>query len=407
MSDKNINPLELSDEDFLNTPLSVFENTNEETVEQSDDIEDKEEIENKEVTNSTDTNNDVTEEEEEDNENLNDDTSQAQNNAPDEDIHENSDNDTTLEKNGQEEPENQDNDTTSTEDTDNEAEKVDIGIDYEAEYKKIFAPFKANGRMVQLDNADQAIQLMQMGAGYNEKMSKLKPSLRILKMLENNQLLDEAKLNYLIDLDKKNPDAINKLIKESGIDPLDVDVEKENTYKPNNYNVNEKAFEVDMVLKDIEGTGSFSRTIDIIGNKWDDESKKALYDNPENIRFINEQVSNGIFDQINNIIQNQRMLGNLKGVSDIEAYHKIGAYMTEHKLFNGQNTQGQNSGQNKSVNNSGVPANTSDKNQISKLNDRRKAAGSTSSTSKTSTPANNKINPLEMSDEEFEKLGIR
>lgn len=400
MSDKNINPLELSDEDFLNTPLSVFENTNEETVEQSDDTE-----------NEDDVNTDSSKEEE--NENSGDstesniDATQEQNKAPEEDISENPDNEPDSEKDEQEEPENQDNDTTSTEDTDNEAEKVDIGIDYEAEYKKIFAPFKANGRMVQLDNADQAIQLMQMGAGYNEKMSKLKPSLRILKMLENNQLLDEAKLNYLIDLDKKNPDAINKLIKESGIDPLDVDVEKENTYKPNNYNVNEKAFEVDMVLKDIEGTGSFSRTIDIIGNKWDDESKKALYDNPENIRFINEQVSNGIFDQINNIIQNQRMLGNLRGVSDIEAYHKIGAYMTEHKLFNGQNTQGQNSGQNKSVNNSGVPANTSDKNQISKLNDRRKAASSTSSASKTSTPANNKINPLEMSDEEFEKLGIR
>lgn len=400
MSDKNINPLELSDEDFLNTPLSVFENTNEETVEQSDDTE-----------NEDDVNTDSSKEEE--NENSGDstesniDATQEQNKAPEEDISENPDNEPDSEKDEQEEAQNQDNDTTSTEDTDNEAEKVDIGIDYEAEYKKIFAPFKANGRMVQLDNADQAIQLMQMGAGYNEKMSKLKPSLRILKMLENNQLLDEAKLNYLIDLDKKNPDAINKLIKESGIDPLDVDVEKENTYKPNNYNVNDKAFEVDMVLKDIEGTGSFSRTIDIIGNKWDDESKKALYDNPENIRFINEQVSNGIFDQINNIIQNQRMLGNLRGVSDIEAYHKIGAYMTEHKLFNGQNTQGQNSGQNKSVNNSGVPANTSDKNQVSKLNDRRKAAGSTSSASKTSTPANNKINPLEMSDEEFEKLGIR
>lgn len=104
-------------------------------------------------------------------------------------------------------------------------------IDYEAAYKQLTATFRANGKDIQVNSVEDAITLMKMGANYNKKMAGLKPNLRLMKMLENNNLLDESKLTYLIDLDKKDPEAIKKFIKDSGVDPLDIDTEKDTDRK--------------------------------------------------------------------------------------------------------------------------------------------------------------------------------
>ena len=140
-------------------------------------------------------------------------------------------------------------------------------LDFAEEFKKLTAPFKANGKDMQINTVDEARTLMMMGANYNKKMAGLKPSLRILKTLENNGLLDEDKLNYLIDLDKKDPGAINKLMKDSGINPLDLEDEA-TTYKPKAYNASNREVELDAVLDDIRDTPAFKDTIDIVGNKW-------------------------------------------------------------------------------------------------------------------------------------------
>jgi len=115
-----------------------------------------------------------------------------------------------------------------TEEKADESEKKpdEAAVDFEAEYKRLLTPFKANGREIAVKSVDDAIALMQMGANYNKKMAALKPNLKLMKMLENNGLLSEDKIGFLIDLEKKNPAAINKLVKDSGIDPMDLDAEK-------------------------------------------------------------------------------------------------------------------------------------------------------------------------------------
>ena len=81
-------------------------------------------------------------------------------------------------------------------------------VDYEAFFKQVMAPFKANGRTIELKSPDEAIRLMQMGAGYGRKIQDLQPHLKVLRMLEKNELLDENKLSFLIDVNAKNPEAI-------------------------------------------------------------------------------------------------------------------------------------------------------------------------------------------------------
>lgn len=104
-------------------------------------------------------------------------------------------------------------DTTDTEDK--ASETADTAVDYKTEYEKIMAPFKANGMDMQAKSVEDAIQLMQMGAGFHKKMAALKPAMRQMKLLEKHGLLDDEKLNYLIDLSNKNPEAIKQLLKDS------------------------------------------------------------------------------------------------------------------------------------------------------------------------------------------------
>lgn len=195
-------------------------------------------------------------------------------------------------------------------------------VNYEEEYKRILAPFKANGKEMQVHSIDEAITLMQMGANYNKKMAGMKPAMKTLKLLENNGLLDEEKLSFLIDLDKKNPEAIKKLVQESGIDPLELGGKSE--YKPNTYTVDERELELDAVLEELQDTPTFSKTIDLVSTKWDGPSKQVIAAQPQLLKVLNDHMSRGIYDLISTEVERNRMLGRLNGLSDLEAYKAVG-----------------------------------------------------------------------------------
>lgn len=97
-------------------------------------------------------------------------------------------------------------------------------VDYKAKYDALMSSFKANGVEMTPKSEEDARRLMQMGANYNKKMAGMKPAMKILKTLENNNLLSEGELDFLIDLKNGNQDAIAKLISQHKIDPLEVDL---------------------------------------------------------------------------------------------------------------------------------------------------------------------------------------
>ena len=272
-------------------------------------------------------------------------------------------------------------------------------IDYKAAYERLTAPFKANGKEMRIENIDDAITLMQMGANYNKKMAALKPNLKLLKLLENNNLLSEEKLGFLIDLEKKDPSAITKLIKDSGIDPLDVDTEKAGDYKPTTYTVDEREMELDAVLEEIQDTPAYTKTIDIVGTKWDGPSKQVIASNPQVLKVINDHVDRGIYDLISNEMERQRVLGRLNGLSDIEAYRQVGDAIQAQGGFDHlvQPNQRQQVTPQKEV------VTPKPKTESLELKSKKRAASSTKpAVSVTTSPAD--YNPLAMSDEEFSKL---
>jgi len=270
--------------------------------------------------------------------------------------------------------------------------KTDSTINYKAEYDKLTAPFKANGMMMQVNNSEEIITLMQKGAGYEKKMASLKPALKIVKTLEKHGLLNETKINFLIDLNNKNPDAITKMVKDSGIDPMAIDTDAENNYTPQAAQVSETEMILDEVLESIQDTPSYSKTLSVISETWDDASRNAIATNPHIISIINEQIGNGVFDKVYSEVIRARSFGKLKGVSDIEAYKTVGDYLHAQGQLNpvAPATVNANHGQEK--------VDEQRKNQ-------KKAAAITSGKPASST-AVPKISPLGMSDDEFSKMSV-
>lgn len=269
-------------------------------------------------------------------------------------------------------------------------------IDYKAAYERLTAPFKANGHEIAVDNVDDAIALMQMGANYNKKMAALKPNLKMLKLLENNGLLSEDKLSFLIDLDKKNPEAIQKLIKDSGIDPLDLPADAENKYVPKKHTVDDVELELDAVLDEIQETPTYTRTLNLVSKEWDGPSKQVVANSPQILKVINNHMQSGIYDLIQKEMEKERVFGRLNGLSDIEAYRQVGDAIQARGGFDHLgSSQGQRSIPPKVV--TPKPRTADD----DKLKEKKRAASST----KPAAPSANKadFNPLALSDEEFSK----
>jgi len=196
-------------------------------------------------------------------------------------------------------------------------------FDYESAYKKVSEPFKANGVDMQVKDPEDMVKLMQMGANYQKKMAQLKPNLKIIKMLEKNELLNEEKLHNLIDLSKKNPKAIAKLIEESDIDPLDINKDVPTDYQPTDYTVTDKEYNLDAVLDEIKDSPTFTKTINVVTKDWDIESKATITNYPEIISIIDSHMNNGVFEKVNAKLQQEKALGKLAGVPDVDAYRKI------------------------------------------------------------------------------------
>lgn len=272
-------------------------------------------------------------------------------------------------------------------------------VDYKAEYQKLLAPFKANGREITIKSVDDAVALMQMGANYNKKMAALKPNLKLLKLLENNGLLDAQKLSYLIDLEKKDPKAITKLVKDSGMDPLDLSFDEESAYKPTVQTVDDRELELDAVLDELQGTESYNRTLKIVSQEWDGKSKQVIADTPQLLKVINSHVQSGIYDLISNEIESERTFGRLQGLSDLEAYRQVGDRLNEVGAFN--HLVQQNPRQQTPKQPVIVPPKPKMGND-DKLREKRRAASATQAASP--SKAQTEFNPLSLSDDEFAKL---
>lgn len=193
----------------------------------------------------------------------------------------------------------------------------------EAQLAELFKPFKAGKREQSVTSVEEARRLMEMGSQFAQKMAGFKPHRKRIKVLEDNKI-DDATLNHLIDLSKGDKGAIAKLLQDHSIDTMDLDSQEDSDYTPSNYSVSDAQVEMDDVISRIQDTPSFSSTSDIVTNRWDEASKNVIFENPNLLEMLNTQVSDGTYERVMTEVERLKMFGGLQGLSDIQAYDMVG-----------------------------------------------------------------------------------
>ena len=299
----------------------------------------------------------------------------------------------------EDEEESEDEDEESEGDDDDEGESEDDS-DSDDVLKEALAPLKAMGREVKIESIEELRRLASMGIGFNSKMRGIKPHIKVLRTLEQANMLDPEKINFAIDLVNKKPEAIAKLVKDAELDPLDIDVESSKDYKPSNHTVDDSTIALEDALEEIQQTPTYNTTISIVVDKWDEKSRAEIAKDPRLIKVINDHVATGVYEKINAEVERQRLLGKLDdGVSDIDAYYQIGT-----QLFNNSGDGNGEAEANQSQNNrnKSKPNRTSNNDEI---RNKKKAAKPTKASSKSKpNKKQSDFNPLDLPDDEFEKL---
>lgn len=207
-------------------------------------------------------------------------------------------------------------------------------------HEQITAPFMANGKQIQVRDAAEAIQLMQMGANYTRKMQELAPHRKVLTMLGNHGLLDESKLSLYIALDKGDPEAVKKFIVDKGIDPLDIDTNTESTYQEGSYQVTDQEVAFRTQLDDVMSTDSGKEMLTDINKSWDQVSKDVLWHQPELMSIIQEQRESGIYTTITEEMDRRRTMGQLPANTPfLEAYKAIGDELHQQGVFTSEEAE--------------------------------------------------------------------
>lgn len=379
MAEETKNPLEMSDEDILKmNPPEVEEPKEEPHQEEEEKVEEstiEEEGSQKESKENNDSEDKISEEE------------------PKEELIEESKEEPKKEEENNSSGSKEENKEKSFKETEKKEESKEqpseksVTIDYKKFYEKIMTPFKANGKLITLKTPEEAIQLMQMGANYTRKMQAIAPYKKTLLMLENNGLLDENKLSFLIDLDKKNPEAIKKLIKDAGIDPMDIDTSTEPQYKEGSHKVSNEEAAFMTVLDDLKQSQDGMQTIKEINSNWDDASKNILWSSPDIMRTIHQQRENGVYQLIVDEMERQRTLGNISPETPfLVAYKQIGDALVANKQ-------------------KAVPQPVAVKAKTVKTSTLKNSEKAKAAAPNRTTPSAPKrfINPLAMSDEDFLK----
>lgn len=271
--------------------------------------------------------------------------------------------------------------------TDKEPTKVDNQeVDYKSIYEQVFKPFKANGKEITPKSVEDIISLMQMGANYTKKMQLMAPMKKVVQSLDNAKI-DEQELNFLIDVSKGDKEAIKQLLIKHKIDPLEIDLDGDNTYSPRNNIASDEDVEFNDTLMDIHD--SLPKIQEILNKTWDDNSKKAILKDPRLMRALHEEVQMGRFDEVQKRLEAEKTFGRYKGVSDVDAYIDLVSKMEQERM--------------KTKTQPETPTRTE---STKKIPDKSKAAPTKGKTSKSSSSLTAK-DLLSMSDDEFNKLSER
>lgn len=189
-------------------------------------------------------------------------------------------------------------------------------------YEKVTAGFKANGKTYKIDDPDDLIALAQQGLNYNQKMAAIKPSLKIVRALQERGIESLEQLGELLDLHDKKPEAIAALVQKSGIDTYQLEEQAKN-YVPSVPQVNDQLFEFEQTAKSLESNPHFGTVVNNL-QTYDEQTRQEIFTKPHLLSVLTDHVANGYYDQIMSRLEIEQATGRTRGMTFLQAYDAIG-----------------------------------------------------------------------------------
>jgi len=191
----------------------------------------------------------------------------------------------------------------NTEDIDNTNKEEDDNVEIRStedvnNNDKILIDF-GDGK-IEADSIDELKTIASKALKDKNKYDKYKNELSILEGIKEQGLSDDD-LYLLVEAKKGNKQAIAKLLKETNIDPYDLDLEDESVdqYKPKEYKVDPKIMEVKSIIDDAKKDDHVFKTFDYVLNKeFSEKDRATAFEDPELLGFIKDTIRDGIFDKI-------------------------------------------------------------------------------------------------------------
>ena len=243
-----------------------------------------------------------------------------------------SDDDTSA--NEEDEKEVEDDSDTENEDADESAETEDEQTDNtEKESNEVVQPtqeilkVKANGQDYEFTLDEMKSQFGSIFAkaqDYTKKTQALKEYRKTIDIVQNAGLSDND-LNLFADVLKGDKDAIAAVLKRTGVDALDLDVENVN-YAPKNYGRNDTELAIKDIVDDISADKEYVITHNILEKQWDSKSREKFIEDPNMIKGLHIDVKSGLYDKLNPIMQKLK-------IYDGATRSDLDYYFMAHKQF--------------------------------------------------------------------------
>ena len=197
--------------------------------------------------------------------------------------------------------------------------------DYKNMYESLVSGLRANGKPLEIRSPEEARALIQQGAHFTQQMQAIRHHKKTLLLLEQNGLLDVEKVAHLVEISKGNPAALRKVMQDTQVDPLDIDIREDAPYAPNAALVPSDA-EVTFTtkLEEIKVLDGGQETIQAVLG-WDSTSKGYIWENPQILNDIHKHRADGTYDIVSAEVERRRSLGLILPTTPfIEAYHQVG-----------------------------------------------------------------------------------
>lgn len=292
--------------------------------------------------------NSFNEEEEEEDENLNngnlEDTENGQSEDGDADTNANNDDlkqDTASGSNGENsensQVENSNTNANQNADTANpeDAKGSETGKIDPAEYEKLKkfydeianAEFVANGKKVKgFTDPSKIIRSQQMLHDYSNKMRGINEYKPYLKTLKDKGIIgNEEKFNFAMSLLDGDKATIKKHLESLKIDPVDLELDDDANaqYSPRNYMPSKESLVLDEAMDIARSSGVEDKLRTVIAKEWDEESFGEFLRNPRVRNDLITHMQDGSFDTIQNKMTEMEMLdltGSFRGLKSTDKY---------------------------------------------------------------------------------------